>query len=191
MATCKTTLPLGFPALVPCTFSFFIITSLINQACSVKMIGYIGLGFLFNFFAFLHRTQKTNLANIQPAWSKTPHAWSITHICTCIAGIFFPTVRALIGYFEVTWHLTMKLFLPAKISERGTLQNLWRQRVTMQCLLPRMLTARKIYFHKFVGEKVFFLVGYNLYNKWLKDWSLGKLLILLPSANIETLGKQN
>ena len=40
-----------------------------------------------------------------------------------VAGIFFPTARALIGYFEVTRHLTMKLF-PAKISERATLQNL-------------------------------------------------------------------
>ena len=41
--------------------------------------------------------------------------------CCYIAGNFFPTARALIGYFEVTWHLTMKLF-PANISERGTLQ---------------------------------------------------------------------
>ena len=34
----------------------------------------------------------------------------------------FPTARALIGFFEVRRHLTMKL--PAKISERATLQNL-------------------------------------------------------------------
>ena len=27
-----------------------------------------------------------------------------------IAGYFLPTARTLIGYFEVTWHLTMKLF---------------------------------------------------------------------------------
>ena len=44
----------------------------------------------------------------------------------------FQTARALIGYVEVTWHLTMKLF-PAKISERASLQNLWRQRVTVHC----------------------------------------------------------
>ena len=43
----------------------------------------------------------------------------------------FPTGRALIGYFEVTWHLTMKLF-SAKISERAKSQNLWRQRVTRE-----------------------------------------------------------
>ena len=41
---------------------------------------------------------------------------------TCyMAGNVFPTARALVGYFEVTWHLTMKLF-PAKISEWATLQ---------------------------------------------------------------------
>ena len=37
-----------------------------------------------------------------------------------MAENFFPTARALIGYFEVTWHLTMKMF-PAKISERANL----------------------------------------------------------------------
>ena len=75
------------------------------------------------------------------------------YICY-IAGIFFPTARALIGYFEVTWHLTLKLF-PAKISERATLQSLWHHRVTVHCY-PRMLTAGEIYFHNFVHEKVFF-----------------------------------
>ena len=47
-----------------------------------------------------------------------------------MAGNFFPA-----GYFNVTWHLTMKLF-PAKISERVTLQSLWRQRVTVVVYLP-------------------------------------------------------
>ena len=47
-----------------------------------------------------------------------------------MAGNFFPA-----GYFDVTWHLTMKLF-PAKISERVTLQSLWRQRVTVVVYLP-------------------------------------------------------
>ena len=42
-------------------------------------------------------------------------------------------MRALVGYFEVTWHLTIKLF-PAKISERAKLQkNLWRQEVIVHC----------------------------------------------------------
>ena len=47
-----------------------------------------------------------------------------------IAGNCLPTTRVLIGYFEVTWHLTMKLF-PAKISERAKLKNLWHQRVAV------------------------------------------------------------
>ena len=57
--------------------------------------------------------------------------------------IFFPKVRALIGYFKVTWHLTMKLF-PAQISQQVTLQNLWRQRVTVHCY-PWMLTDDRCY----------------------------------------------
>ena len=97
------------------------------------------------------------------------------YICY-IAGNFFPTARALIDYFEVTWHLTLKL-LPAKISERATLQNLWHHRVTVHCY-PRMLTSGEIYFHNFVHEKVFFR---GLYNKSLKDWFLGKQFIVFPS----------
>ena len=69
----------------------------------------------------------------------------------------------------------MKLF-PAKISEPATLQNLWRQKETVYCY-PQMFTAREIYFHKFVHEKVF---SRELYDKSLKDWSLGKQLILFP-----------
>ena len=81
------------------------------------------------------------------------------YICY-IPGNVFPTARALIGYFEVTWHLTLKMF-PAKISERAALQTLWRRKVTVKCY-PRMLTAREIYVHKFVHENVFFR---GLYNK--------------------------
>ena len=97
------------------------------------------------------------------------------YICY-IAGNFFPTARTLIGYFEVTWHLTLKL-LPAKISERATLQSLWHHRVTVHCY-PRMLTSGEIYFHNFVHEKVFFR---GLYNKSLKDRFLGKQFIVFPS----------
>ena len=42
-----------------------------------------------------------------------------------MAASYLPTAHALIGYFEVKWHVTMKLF-PSKIFERATLQNLWR-----------------------------------------------------------------
>ena len=60
-----------------------------------------------------------------------------------IAGNFFLTARALIGYFEVTWPLTMKPF-PAQNSEQATLENLWRQKVTVHCY-PRMLTDDRLY----------------------------------------------
>ena len=79
----------------------------------------------------------------------------------------------------------------------GNIANLWRQKVTVHCY-PRMLNAWEIYFHKFVNEKVFLR---GLYNKSLKDLSLGKQLILFPSnlndslgsvsKNIEILEKQN
>ena len=77
-----------------------------------------------------------------------------------VDGNFFSTVHALIGYFEVTWHLTMKLF-PAKISEQATMQNPWRQRATVQCYLW-MLTAWEIYFHKLIctQKSFFFFMGY-------------------------------
>ena len=48
-----------------------------------------------------------------------------------VAAENFSQQYALIGYFEVTWKLTVKRF-PAKISKRATLQNLWGQRVTVQ-----------------------------------------------------------
>ena len=41
---------------------------------------------------------------------------------------FFPTSKNLIDHFEVTWHLTMKLF-PAKSLGAGKIAKLWRERV--------------------------------------------------------------
>ena len=87
-----------------------------------------------------------------------------------LAGNFFQTACTLIGDFKVTWQLTMKLF-PAKIFERATPQNLWRQRVTVLCY-PRMLTDDHRY------SKVSWISSYN---KSLKDRSLGKQWIMLPS----------
>ena len=40
------------------------------------------------------------------------------YICY-IAENFFPTARALIGYFDVTWHLAMNLF-PTKSLRRNS-----------------------------------------------------------------------
>ena len=73
-----------------------------------------------------------------------------------IAGHFLPTARALIGYFEVTWHLTMKLF-PAKISEEETLQILWRQRVQCTVIRECWPLARFIFTNLYT-KKFFFVV---------------------------------
>ena len=54
---------------------------------------------------------------------KVPRFFVSNNQFCSIAGTFLPTTRALIGYFEVTQHLTKKLF-PTEISERATLQNL-------------------------------------------------------------------
>ena len=70
-----------------------------------------------------------------------------------IAGNFFPTVCALIGYFEVTWDLRMKLFL-AKISEQAILQNPRCQRVIVHCYLQVFTkTAVTARFNEFPASK--------------------------------------
>ena len=71
---------------------------------------------------------------------------------------FFPTARALLGYFEVTWHLIMKLS-PAKISEWATLQNLWRQGEN-SALLPAI-----VIFLDFLSTKQ----GLSLVDSWSRD----------------------
>ena len=58
------------------------------------------------------------------------------------AGIFFNSARSH-WLLRGQGHLAMKLF-PAKISQWAILQNLWRQRVTVDCY-PRMLTDDRRY----------------------------------------------
>ena len=72
----------------------------------------------------------------------------------------------------------MKLF-PAKISEPATLQKSMTSEGN-SVLLPTNVYAREIYFHKFVHEKVFSRGLCDKCDKSLKDWSLGKQLILFP-----------
>ena len=73
-----------------------------------------------------------------------------------------------------------------KISERTTLQNLWRQRVTLHCY-PRMLTDDRRY------SKVKWIssvrISSHITNHLMtvpsgNDWSLGKQLILFPSGPV-------
>ena len=78
-------------------------------------------------------------------------------------------ISTLIGYLEVTWHLTMKLFL-TKISVQATLQNLWCQRVTVHCYL-RMLTNNC---HITARFNEFQQQNFQLWNKSLQDWPFGK-----------------
>ena len=94
--------------------------------------------------------------------------WSCMCFC-CIAGNFFPTARALIGYFEVIWHLTMNLF-PAKISGQATLQKCMTSEGNIAMLPANVDRWPPLQ-----------LQNFQLYNKTLKDWSLGKQLILFPS----------
>ena len=70
---------------------------------------------------------------------------AVIHLCY-ITGNYFPTVRTLTDYFEVTWHLSMKL-LPSNISEKATVQYLkfvCCQRVRVHCY-PGMLTEDRRY----------------------------------------------
>ena len=86
-----------------------------------------------------------------------------------IAGNLFLTARTLIGYFEVTSHLTMKLF-PANISELATLQ-IYDVRGNSALLLAnfdrRLLLQRGL-------KNVFQLQHIQPYNSLLKDCSLEK-----------------
>ena len=51
------------------------------------------------------------------------------------AGVFPATARPFIGYFMVTWHLTIKLF-PAKCHERATLRKIYDvKQETVHCYL--------------------------------------------------------
>ena len=88
----------------------------------------------------------------------------------------FPPVRSLIGYFEVKWHRTMKLFL-AEISERATVQNLWRQRVTAHCYRG-MLTDDRLYSEVMNFQLTLRFSGYKI-NCFPRDPSLSVWLIIL------------
>ena len=62
------------------------------------------------------------------------YSWDQLHKSNCYtAGNFFPPARALIGYLEVTWRVTMKLF-PAKFSEQCP--------ATHECWPTTAVTAR-------------------------------------------------
>ena len=90
-----------------------------------------------NWFVLNLRKDDDEVKNIWLSYTKTmkeEHRSYRCNFCTCgkKAGNVFPAGWTLIDHFNITWHLTMKLF-PAKISEQATLQNLRHQRVTVHC----------------------------------------------------------
>ena len=97
-----------------------------------------------------------------------------------IAENFSPTARALIGYFELTWHLTIKLF-PAKSLWAGNSANSMTSEGN-SALLPANVDRRS----PLLLLLLFFF--FLLYNKSLNDWPLGKQLILFPE-NLNVLPK--
>ena len=114
-------------------------------------------------------------------------------ICCYIAEFFPITAGPLIGYFDVTWHLTIKLF-PLKVSERTTVQNLWRQRVTVHCYPPMLTDDRRCCYH----WRFFFLcditnhlmIGPSGNNSFCFP-RISMFPSAAPRGNIEILGKQN
>ena len=90
-----------------------------------------------NWFVLNWRKDDDEVKNIWTSYTRTmkEERRSYGHnFCNCVkkAGNVFPAGRTLIGHFNITWHLTTKLF-PAKISEQATLQNIRHQRVTVHC----------------------------------------------------------
>ena len=90
--------------------------SFIDQACSVKMAEY----WPRSFFAFLWistssrsiKTQKKNLANIQPSW---PHAWSITHMYSTYKMWEFTRIAWMLHYTQEPWKGSLKRLNKVKV----------------------------------------------------------------------------
>ena len=79
-----------------------------------------------------------------------------------IAGTFSQKALTLIGYFEVIWHLTIKLS-PAKSVGLGNIAKSTTSKGN-NALLPANVNRRPPFLEVFDA----------VYNKSLKDWSLGK-----------------
>ena len=85
-----------------------------------------------------------------------------------MAGNFFPTAHALIGYFEVTWHLRWSCFPPNSLSG----QHCKNLSSVHSALLPANVDRRP------PSQRG--LMNFQLYNKLLKDRFLWKQFILFP-----------
>ena len=91
-------------------------------------------------------------------------------LCCYIAEFFLPATHTLIGYFKVTWHLTIKLFRAKSLLAGNS------------ALLPAKVdrwSSLLLLLHVFLSI---------LYNKSLNDWSLRKQFIFFPSNLNVSLG---
>ena len=106
--------PLGITRCVPQENSvlFPYNKSLIDQACSVKMVGYWPRSFFLRVYGL------RNLANIKPFW---PHAWSITHIYwvsswvywhlnSWLKSIFLCVTGCVMCVFRFLWRVYLSQF---------------------------------------------------------------------------------
>ena len=91
----------------------------------------------FRLFLTNHRTGK-HLEGCHNNLTATPSCY--------IAEIFSPTARALIGYSDVTWHLTMDLF-PAKSLQTGNIAKFMtsesKRGVTVNCYARMLIEDRR------------------------------------------------
>ena len=95
------------------------------------------------------------------------------NISNCyIAEFFAPAAHTLIGYFEVTWHLTIKLFPSKSLWAGNSAKSMTSE--GNSALLPANVDQR---LPLLLPLHVFLFV---LYNKSLNDWSLGKQNQLFP-----------
>ena len=147
-----------------------------------------------------YQTRPNTIKKQQTRWRGQTVKWLFTKQCLLLySRIFPPTAGALIGYFEVTWPLTIKLF-PAKSLWAGSIAKSMTSEGN-SALLPANVDRWP---PLLLPLHVFLFV---LYNKSLNDWSLGEQFSLFPSnfdvflgcasgkhwdkKKIEILGEQN
>ena len=100
--------------------------------------------------------------------------WTPTDVALCyIAEFFSPTARSFIGYFEVTWNLTIKLLCAKSLWAGSSAKSMTSE--GNSALLPANVDRRPPLLSPL---HVFLFV---LYNNHLIDWSLGKKLCFFPS----------
>ena len=149
------------------------------------------LSWLFLFYKFFGRSEHNNIrakiseSRLSENRSGNPkqsaEKWNKDHNNNCyIAENFAPTTRVFIGYFEVAWHLRIKLF-PAKSLWAGNSAKSMTSEGNNALLTANVDQRPPL----LLSLHVFLFV---LYNKSLNECSLGKQLISFPSNFNASLG---